>query len=39
MEYKVTLIKLGYSERLVDLQKVKKWMSNLFKIIEIQCVE
>ena len=39
MKYKITLINLGYAERLVDLQKVKKWASKLFEIIEIRCVD
>lgn len=39
MKYKITLIKLGYAECLVDLQKVKKWTSKIFKITEIQCLD
>lgn len=39
MKYKITLIKLGHAGRLVDLQKVKNWKSDLFEITEIQCVD
>lgn len=39
MKYKITLIKLGHAGRLVDLQKIKNWKSDLFEITEIQCVD
>ena len=39
MKTKITLIKLGHVGHLVDFEKLKKWKSNLFEIVEIQCVE
>ena len=39
MKIKITLVKLGYIEHLVDFRKIENWKSEIFEIIENQCVE
>lgn len=39
MKSKITIIKLGHIDHFVNIQKIKKWKSNLFEVINIQCVE
>lgn len=39
MKHKITLIELGYTKCLVDLNKVKKRTSKIFEITEIQCID
>jgi len=39
MKIKITLVKIGYIDRFVDLKKIMKWRSGIFDIIEIQAVD
>lgn len=39
MKSKVTLIKLGHINHFVNIEKIKKWKSKLFEVVNIQCVE
>ena len=36
---KITLIKMGRIDHLVNFKKIKKWQSKIFEIVEIQCKE
>ncbi|ADQ78683.1 hypothetical protein Palpr_0524 [Paludibacter propionicigenes WB4] len=39
MKNKIALIKLGYVDRFVNFNKIKKWKSDLFEVTEIYCRE
>lgn len=39
MQYKVTLIRLGHVQHLVDFNSIIKWKSQLFTISGIDCIE
>ncbi|PKP20336.1 MAG: hypothetical protein CVU05_09375 [Bacteroidetes bacterium HGW-Bacteroidetes-21] len=39
MKNKITLIKLGHVGHLVNLEKIRKWKSDIFEVTEIHCVE
>lgn len=39
MKSKITIIKLGYIDHFVNIQKVKNWKSKLFEVTDIECVE
>ena len=36
---KITLIRIGYVDRLINFKKIKKWKSKIFEIVDIQCIE
>lgn len=39
MKIKITLVKLGHIEHIVNFKKLEKWKSNIFEITELQCIE
>ena len=39
MKKNLTIVKIGYVDHLVNFNKVKKWKSNIFDIVDIQTVE
>lgn len=39
MKKKITLVKVGHVDHLVNLKKIKEWKSDVFEIIEIQSIE
>jgi hypothetical protein len=39
MRDKITLIKLGFVDHLVNFNKIKKWKSDLFEVTDIHCRE
>jgi len=36
---KITLIKVGYIDHLINFKKIQKWKSKLFEITDVQCIE
>lgn len=38
MKIKVTIIKFGYIDHLIEVSKLKKWKSDLFEIVDIESV-
>lgn len=39
MQYKVTLIRLGHTQHLVDFNIIRKWKSDLFTVSGIECID
>ena len=39
MKIKITIVKIGYTSHLANFEKIKKWKSDIFDIIQIQNVE
>lgn len=39
MQYKVTLIRLGHIQHLVDFNMIRRWKSDLFAITGIECID
>jgi hypothetical protein len=36
---KITVIKVGHIDHLINFNKIKRWKSKIFEIVDIQCVE
>jgi hypothetical protein len=36
---RITLVKIGHIDHLINFKKIKNWKSKLFEIVEIQCIE